>query len=440
MASASSTKVKVCHNCINYDWEQVKNRELLQRCAKCKQSWYCSKECQEEHWLKVHKFYCKKLVKAHDSKEAESVHIQADCMSCFNSMVKREDGYLLDLENTDLVCSWLIVSSESQRQPQILSSENNYKFPVPFKVGEMTLRYKDDTERAVALMQAMLVKAKLSECKLYLICEDLISRLNNALLEFRVIVWNWYVVLQPGYRLMDRIEKSYENSEIEQIIGEIDKHLESKTIDDYNTRLWKNIKLLHFIAQYPQGLLRSWKESEEHNKVSKIVLDEITNNWRLLSEKRMLEIITSCFGDLAKKCSGCKIQINIDKIFSTSNECENAAGFNYCFLFKTIFFVCGKEDCFVKTMEDWNSAIVSYYENVLAYDKCDGCGRRSKTLHRCGKCLTKYYCGTDCRDKDWTTVHRKTCMKGETVRKQKVGKQKREQRKEENFLDFINDS
>ena len=34
--------------------------ESLLRCGKCKQAWYCSKECQNSHWKAAHKLVCKK--------------------------------------------------------------------------------------------------------------------------------------------------------------------------------------------------------------------------------------------------------------------------------------------------------------------------------------------------------------------------------------------
>ena len=46
----------ICANC------NSKSNTELSRCAGCKKTYYCSKECQKEHWKKEHKIQCKKLV------------------------------------------------------------------------------------------------------------------------------------------------------------------------------------------------------------------------------------------------------------------------------------------------------------------------------------------------------------------------------------------
>ena len=56
--------------------------------------------------------------------------------------------------------------------------------------------------------------------------------------------------------------------------------------------------------------------------------------------------------------------------------------------------------------------------------KCDNCGLPVEKMHRCTRCLTKLYCGVQCRDQDWEKVHRQVCRKGET-RKVKSGNQDR---------------
>ena len=49
-----------CANCLLFGWEQPDPSSLpLKRCTGCQKVKYCSKECQEEHWKKVHKRHCK---------------------------------------------------------------------------------------------------------------------------------------------------------------------------------------------------------------------------------------------------------------------------------------------------------------------------------------------------------------------------------------------
>ena len=57
---SSQVQVDKCANCWVYDWKQA-NPASLQKCGRCRVVQYCSKSCQEEHWVKVHKKHCKKL-------------------------------------------------------------------------------------------------------------------------------------------------------------------------------------------------------------------------------------------------------------------------------------------------------------------------------------------------------------------------------------------
>ena len=50
---------RTCANCENYAWTQPSDLSKLLTCSKCKFISYCSKKCQLEHWVKVHKQHCK---------------------------------------------------------------------------------------------------------------------------------------------------------------------------------------------------------------------------------------------------------------------------------------------------------------------------------------------------------------------------------------------
>ena len=76
--------VKQCANCSSYKWPQPENIDSNKRCARCKILHYCSKECQTEHWLKVHKNHCKYLSGSKVLKE--SSHDPNSCRFCQNEI------------------------------------------------------------------------------------------------------------------------------------------------------------------------------------------------------------------------------------------------------------------------------------------------------------------------------------------------------------------
>ena len=71
---------KKCFNCLCYGWKQVEDPDRLKNCMKCKVAFYCSKECQQEHWVKLHKKHCTWLTMA--VPESLNFHNSSECWSC----------------------------------------------------------------------------------------------------------------------------------------------------------------------------------------------------------------------------------------------------------------------------------------------------------------------------------------------------------------------
>ena len=98
----------VCLNCRLYSWEQAKvpspvgpfyiketSKDPLQRCAKCKVAYYCDKDCQTEHWVKVHKDKCKYLRRETDLKIGVHRHQENSCLAC------KEENEIRNIKNKD---------------------------------------------------------------------------------------------------------------------------------------------------------------------------------------------------------------------------------------------------------------------------------------------------------------------------------------------------
>ena len=65
-----------CANCKLFGWEQPDPKaSLLKRCGGCWKIYYCSQECQEEHWRKLHKRHCK-FLSGKRGLEGSVVHIK----------------------------------------------------------------------------------------------------------------------------------------------------------------------------------------------------------------------------------------------------------------------------------------------------------------------------------------------------------------------------
>ena len=69
-----------CFNCSHYGWKQPEDKSTILQCVRCKVVYYCSRQCQEEHWHKLHKHHCKYLAKAKVMPLAR--HEETSCLVC----------------------------------------------------------------------------------------------------------------------------------------------------------------------------------------------------------------------------------------------------------------------------------------------------------------------------------------------------------------------
>ena len=92
---------RACANCENYDWSQPADLSKLLTCSKCKFISYCSKECQLEHWVKVHKQHCKYL--ADQKVMPQSRHDPANCPMCVQQ-AKIGLAEIANADNLSLCC------------------------------------------------------------------------------------------------------------------------------------------------------------------------------------------------------------------------------------------------------------------------------------------------------------------------------------------------
>ena len=65
----------LCANCYLFNWKQPE--KSVRKCTRCHVVAYCGKECQEEHWHKVHKKHCKYLggIKKGQALRAQKGHV-----------------------------------------------------------------------------------------------------------------------------------------------------------------------------------------------------------------------------------------------------------------------------------------------------------------------------------------------------------------------------
>jgi len=433
---------KSCANCLNYSWPQPSQESQLLRCSKCKFMSYCSKECQVEHWVKVHKEQCKYL--AEKKVLPQAIHDPASCPGC----LKQTEIGLREMAKVDN--PWFGCPFESYFVPKVFVPNfvegGIISSPIPFTLGEMSGKFLTKTEHTISILMHLLHKMKLVKHAAWIflpeICDDIYTHLRSL----RQFTWDIYLFANPGHEREQAIDEKFLTPplllpELHDLADKIDNKLAELHLKDHGVfRPWDTFKLLlNFLFLLNSELMRKDAESagvpetSEVVKKMKVTSAQFIDIWRKVLASLAYKLVPFtdllkifCGGQLKQKCFGCskRIKVNEMLIFSSSSLYSKQAPYHFHSHFSAN--LCGNPNCYKKVSVHDFSLIKTYMKTGMmsSGQKCDSCALPGVKVHRCTGCLTKLYCGELCRDEDWDKVHKQVCRKGE-VRKVKSGKQER---------------
>jgi len=427
--------MKSCINCEYFRWEQPFDRNSIKQCSKCKMVMYCSWQCQREHWENVHKHQCKYIAKL--KTKPKSVHVVADCSDC-KLEVATGRVELCNPENPVLKCPF---------------GENpDFGFGISWPLGEMTGQFVTKAEATVSLMPRILQKLKDIHHTAWVVNPKSSEELCQVLIKARFIIWtNAYMLANPGPVLDKAV--GWVNTEtmleLDELIGNICKLLIAAKFEEQNEfRPWDTLKLLaSFLGFYSSDLMRISAEilglpelsedlvkirvsSDQYSGLWQRILD--TLNGRLVPYIALVEVL--CGGQLKQKCYECLEETIVSDVFmigggSSTLDLDCVQGPVLMFG-RVTAALCDDQECLEQGMDKLFQHDIDLYDlyakKGVAAISCDYCGVPGawNRGHRCSRCLTKVYCGEECRDKDWV-VHRLVCKEGEEKRKRKGGQQDR---------------
>jgi len=465
---------RACTNCENYDWSQPADLSKLLTCSKCRFLSYCSRECQLEHWVKVHKQHCKYL--ADQKVMPQSRHYPVNCSTC----VERAKIGLAELSSADNPTLCCPFPSEGIFVPTLHQPDygNGVRTTahIPFQLGEMSGQFPTMAEQTVSILGHLLLKLDMIKHPAWTILPGARSTLCFLLREVRELIWNFYINTVPGHRLDWTIQTMLTDSSSSPgfllamfaQVDKIDEKLtEGKFVDKSVFRPWDAFKLLlNMLLQYGFDYQKRDAERlgieddvDEITEVSgievklRVTSTQFSEIWskllstmsgKLVPYEDLVKII--CNDQLNQVCFGCSEEITVSEIiFSRRKDMESKKVVPFKFQGDAAAFFCADPLCYdgqALGSRFWqaHSFITHLYMRTSfenRFRRCDYCSFPSKgCIHRCTGCLTKLYCGEQCRDEDWEMVHSKVCKQGE-VRKVKGGKQEREEDVSKRFDEFV---
>jgi len=458
----------LCQNCVLYNWEQCPDVvSSLTRCSGCKTLHYCSKECQEEHWAKVHKYQCKYLVPKPQpfcfvSKELvgkiDYQHIDMDlhdprwCQMC-----KDEDkDQVIKPDNPSYGCHVRYSMAEWEEGPctipwgsKDLNEDIRTKLPFDiYKIEDL----RSGSEKVVWLLQALLYKMKVTKFP-FAKAKDrkAVMDLRNILQHTRLKTWLVYMTVPS--KASNHVE--YEVSQTTVNVLGNSRYLNVMT--DVKVRpgsedkfgLWDIFKLLS------EFILSSDVATLELASLGQLGLEDFPAEYRTVVEAArnsgslairdsivaalstnlipFMRVVELLCGGLEQQCTNCKDQITIGAVYYPVEDKKiPSQPFVTSGIIKK--FSCTKKSCVKIILENRLkefrilNSLTRAVRAKYAGNVCDFCFMAGKKAHRCGGCKTKVYCSQTCLEEDWAGVHKKICArsKGE-LRKVKEGKRGRKE-------------
>jgi len=450
----------VCLNCRLYSWEQSKvpspdgpyyiketSRDPLQRCSKCKVAYYCDKDCQTEHWEKVHKDKCKFLRQDKMMKSGVHRHQEESCLSCkeekdLGSKIRRKD-------DSHWGCHMSGRLEEFWNSPTLTyrgSDGELYDAPLAMELGELTSNFTSRLEHVVSVLQKILYKMEITKHKLS--TKEEFDDLNQELFFLRHDFLMAGVTIPVG-RLVHHhhsflLMESGAQEGLLGIIRALSKGYDDDVKDKY--RLWDTFILIfdYFLdvlkdnMQNYEDIGRKMKDKEVRSLVRQVEPPaKVEEKWELVVEalskgltsyNKLLEIV---LGGLQHSCTICEKKIKVESTFGDhpSGSVKERRPVALC-QGHVIKYHCGKDSCrkavTQKHATENITILLPMMEEIKKHkmNRCDWCKTLKKEVHRCSRCLTKVYCNKDCLKLDWEKVHHKVCREKPDIRKQKLKKLK----------------
>ena len=381
---------QVCDNCAVYGWNKVEDKSTL-RCSQCKVFFYCSVECQKEHFWKVHRKYCKILAGKRTAPNAE--HNAATCEAC--NMKNGINGCAF---NNPYITPVLKASTiQMELMDGSLHIVNN-PFPI---LGKSQTR----TEQTIAMLQKILHKMLLTNHPITKTHQEQLRQLGRKLSEARIDIHNKMLSCNDENKIVGQ------NRSFLKTITDFVKILQvlRNPCDDIQD-LWNIFNLLTGYIWNTSNMLRleslqKVSITEYPEKYMAIVQQNNPNKYFTNLDQLLTVLMTESVSYSS--------MVNIWKQqFSNETQCDNCGqGYNVC-AWKWGKKCCSADVCMEKMFKLYNEIdlVIGAVLAKLNMYYCDYCFKIDNVAgHRCNDCRAKFYCQKSCQRLDWKDSHKTLC-------------------------------
>ena len=360
-----------CANCRVFAWDQPDlKRSPLKVCRGCNRIFYCSRECQEEHWRKVHRKQCKLFSGAEPSKD---LHNRETCSQCAE---QEATGPGVFREGNPIpIC---LFSSSNPKAKELL--EFHQKYPLQW-TGAPGKRQ----ERILDQLQKLLLKIKLTRHPVSWMYPKLVKIIEEELLFLKMMAFSDRILFPRNYHI-----PLLDLSKLSNMLSE---ELRTVVFSD-RSFIWQTfLMLLHLlcavhnveldqIIKSPEKSLskeeREWSRRVRNSSFLRVI-DQILDalDKQVVSQKDLANIV--CDGNVQRVCSICNKEITVQAVYAVSGE-ERIPGTPWVLFYPGPhnLYYCGAKACApqrqglpVKAFS-WNMAVVAAVSQLLP-TRCDFC-------------------------------------------------------------------
>jgi len=426
-----------CMNCLRkhrYGIMDKPELKELKRCTGCHLLTYCDKDCQREHWLKVHKDHCKLLSgrKIVDN----TMHIADKCSLC-TDQVKTSNSERLSSASPKTDCHVEAVTFSMRsvlgcmfrfhKDGNRCTCGIDYACPLPFELGEISGKYIGSgldqmMGHAIKILCAMRLKSEKDSNK-----EQKTLSLVGSVTAVRGQLW--YDILIHGVEVPLDVDEFYLSDHVK----DLSRYYES------SDTWWKCLSFtLDLIYKMAIGLTSLYSDSESlqdprFGNLNDVHLDykmKVENMNRLSKNNAwskfqlwpaatgtQLEIVLSegvCCVSCMTPLSG-----SVNLIQEDNGEDDGRPIMMSHFQeFEDLAVFCPVAGCLQTCYDDlayrmkqdgrWQKYLQENRNFLTSSRTCDFCLKQSLSCHRCSSCCAAQYCSTTCQRKD-LSFHKTVC-------------------------------
>ena len=359
-----------CANCQLFGWKRpdIENGPL-KRCTGCRTIYYCGRECQEEHWRKVHKGQCK-FFSGGKGLDGTEVHNKETCRRC---LFREAAGKaVFNADNPNYICVFDPINPKAK---SLLELEQCYPMP-------MAGTPQNRAERMVDLLQSLFLKVKLTEHPVFRLYPKEVDLIAEELWQLKMVTFRASVIYPRSYKYYVQLQKLADlilNREWMDVSWSDPYHMWQlfyMLFDLLNCA--QHVEFESIIKRPEKSLPRSQRQMSQIVRAGSFLrrVDQVLGvlEQRVLSQMELATIV--CDGNRQRACSTCNKEVTIRAVSTRKIQVQGTPAVMWHYG-QSDRFSCGAKACDAQMIvtpeaESWGMTVCATITKLFP-TRCNHC-------------------------------------------------------------------